>query len=539
MKFAEFDVSAAEGAILAHSVKHHGGIFKKGRVLSASDIELLQASGVKRIFAARLETGDVPEDAAAAQMANAIAGGGLSIQEPFTGRSNLHAAGAGVFTADSERLKAINRLHESLTIATVAPFAAVREGQMIATVKVIPFAVPRPVLDRALRIAAGEPLVAVHPFQRRRAGLVITKLPQTKPSIIDKSREVMQARLEALGSALGEVMVVSHEVEPVREAVRALKASGHDPVLMFGASAIVDRGDVIPAALTAAGGEVVHLGMPVDPGNLLMLGRLEQTPVIGVPSCARSPKVNGFDWVLERTLAGLAVRPEDIMDMGSGGLLMEIPSRPAPREGKPGKQKARPEIAAVVLAAGRSTRMGSNKLLKQVKGKPMIRGTVEAVLQSQASPVVVVTGHDESQVRDALKDLPVAFITNSNYADGLSTSLAAGVAKLPPTADGALMVLGDMPLVPAQTLNRLIASFDPARGHSICVPVYQGERGNPILWGRQHFSEFEGLKGDRGARVLLVVNSANVVEVPAGNEGVLTDFDTPESLSRLKGGAGP
>jgi molybdenum cofactor cytidylyltransferase len=283
----------------------------------------------------------------------------------------------------------------------------------------------------------------------------------------------------------------------------------------------------------------VHLGMPVDPGNLLMLGRLGQTPVIGVPSCARSPKVNGFDWVLERTLAGIAVGPEDIMDMGSGGLLMEIPSRPAPREGKTAKQKARPEIAAVVLAAGRSTRMGSNKLLKPVKGKPMIRGTVEAVLQSQASPVVVVTGHDEALVRDALKDLPIVFTTNPDYADGLSTSLAAGVAKLPQTADGALMVLGDMPLVPPQTLNRLIASFDPARGHSICVPVYQGERGNPILWGRQHFSEFEGLKGDRGAKVLLVVNSANIAEVPAGNEGVLTDFDTPESLSRLKGDAGP
>jgi molybdenum cofactor cytidylyltransferase len=539
MKFAEYDVSAAEGAILAHSVKHHGGIFKKGRVLSAGDMALLQESGVTRVFAARLEAGDVPEDAAAEQMAKAIAGSNLLVQEPFTGRSNLHAASAGVFTIDEERLKAINRLHESLTIATVAAFAAVSEGQMIATVKVIPFAVPRDVLDQALRIAADEPLIAVRAFQRKRAGLVITKLPQTKPSLIEKSREAIQARLEALGSSLGEVLVVLHAVEPVTEAVRALKASEHDPVLMFGASAIVDRGDVIPAALTAAGGEVVHLGMPVDPGNLLMLGRIEQTPVIGVPSCARSPKVNGFDWVLERTLAGITLEPQYIMDMGSRGLLMEIPSRPTPREGKTVKSKPRPEIAAVVLAAGRSTRMGSNKLLKQVKGRPMIRGTVEAVLQSQASPVVVVTGHEEGQVRDALKDLPVVFTSNPNYAEGLSTSLAAGVAKLPPAADGALMVLGDMPLVPAQTLNRLIASFDPARGHSICVPVYQGERGNPILWGRQHFSEFEGLKGDRGAKVLLVVNSANIVEVPAGNEGVLTDFDTPESLNRLKGAASP
>jgi molybdenum cofactor cytidylyltransferase len=183
--------------------------------------------------------------------------------------------------------------------------------------------------------------------------------------------------------------------------------------------------------------------------------------------------------------------------------------------------------------------MGSNKLLKTIKGKPMIRQTVETVLQSRASPVVVVTGHDAERVRDALKDLAVSFVHNAKYAEGLSTSLAAGVASLPPKADGALMVLGDMPLVPAATLNRLINAFDPTERRSICVPIFQGERGNPILWGRQHFGELESLKGDRGAKVLLVVNSDQVVEVPAGNEGVLTDFDTPDSLAKLKGGAGP
>jgi molybdenum cofactor cytidylyltransferase len=310
-------------------------------------------------------------------------------------------------------------------------------------------------------------------------------------------------------------------------------------ILLFGASAIVDRNDVIPRSLVAAGGEIVHLGMPVDPGNLLMLGKLGRTPVIGVPSCARSPKINGFDWVLERTMAGIELQARDIMDMGVGGLLMEIPSRPAPREGTEPKPKQAAQIAAVVLAAGKSTRMGSNKLLKPVNGTPMIRQTVETVLQSRASPVVVVTGHDAGHLKQALKGLDVVLVDNPHFAQGLSTSLAAGVGSLPASADGALMVLGDMPLVPAATLNKLISAFDPQEGRSICVPVYQGERGNPVLWGRQHFGELAGIKGDRGAKVLLVVNSDHVVEVPVGNEGVLTDFDTPDSLARLKGGASP
>jgi molybdenum cofactor cytidylyltransferase len=539
MKFGELEVHEAEGAILAHSVKHQTGIFKKGRVLSRSDIEALDTSGIKRVFAARLGTGDVPEDVAAGKVAQAIAGEGAVEQDPFTGRSNLYAAAQGLVILDSERFKLINRLHESLTIATVAPYASVTAGQMIATVKVIPFAIPKQVLEDALRIAAEAPLISLKPLLRKRVGLVITKLPQTKASIIDKTREAMRSRLANLGSLLGDVIIVEHAVAPVAKAIGDLKASGHDIMLVFGASAIVDRGDVIPAALASAGGNIIHLGMPVDPGNLLMFGKLAQTPVIGVPSCARSPKINGFDWVLERTLAGLELEPHDIMDMGVGGLLMEIPTRPTPRESTEVKPKTTPQIAAVVLAAGRSTRMGSNKLLKSVKGKPMIRQTVESVLQSRASPVVVVTGYDADKVHEALNGLNVSFVHNQAYSEGLSTSLGTGAVSLPANVDGALMVLGDMPLITPMTLNKLIAAFNPAEGRSICVPIFRGERGNPILWGKQHFREFEGLKGDKGAKVLLVVNSDQIVEVPAGNEGVLTDFDTPDSLVRLKGGAGP
>jgi molybdenum cofactor cytidylyltransferase len=514
-------------------------MFKKGRQLSAEDIAALENIGVTKVFAARLEPGDVPEDEAASKVAVAISGSGAHAQEPFTGRANVHAAAAGIALIDAERLRQINRLDESLTIATVAPFSAVAERQMLATVKVIPFAVPGQVVQEVLQIAASGPLVGLQPFRRSRVGLIITKLPQTKASLIDKSREAMRQRIESLGSSLGEVVVVDHAVDPVAKAVKALRAAGHDLVLLFGASAIVDRNDILPRGLTSAGGQVVHLGMPVDPGNLLMFGRLGETPVIGVPSCARSPKVNGFDWVLERTLAGIRLESQDIMDMGVGGLLMEIPTRPTPRESTDIKPKQAPQIAAVVLAAGKSTRMGSNKLLKPIKGKPMIRQTVETVLQSRASPVVVVTGHDASRIREALDGLDVSFVSNPHYDQGLSTSLAAGVAGLPPKVEGALMVLGDMPLVPVTTLNKLIAAFDPQEARSICLPVYQGERGNPILWGRQHFPEFQGLKGDRGAKVLLVVNSDQVVEVPVGNAGVLTDFDTPESLARLRGDAGP
>ena len=133
------------------------------------------------------------------------------------------------------------------------------------------------------------------------------RLPQTKPSLIAKSEDAMRERIAALDGTLAQVLVVDHAIDKVSAAIRELMGNGVDPVLVFGASAIVDRGDVMPAALVSAGGEVLHLGMPVDPGNLMMLGRLGDVPVIGVPSCARSPKLNGFDWVLARVMADVPV----------------------------------------------------------------------------------------------------------------------------------------------------------------------------------------------------------------------------------------
>ncbi|WP_206530123.1 molybdopterin-binding protein [Nordella sp. HKS 07] len=320
MKFGEIPVTDATGAILAHSVKHKTGMFKKGRVLTPADVALLEESGVVQVFAARLSDDDVPEDKAAETVAKAIAGDGTTVQAPFTGRANLHAHRRGLVVIDGDRVRAFNRVHENLTLATSAPFEIVEERQLVATVKVIPFAVPRDMLEDGLSVIGSDPLIRVEGFKHRKAGLVITRLPQTKPTIVAKSEEAIRERIAALDGELVDVMVVDHAVAPVSDAVSALHGKGLNPILIFGASAIVDRGDVIPAALQQAQGEVVHLGMPVDPGNLMMFGRLEGASVIGVPTCARSPKLNGFDWVLARLMAGLHVSGQDIMDMGAGGI---------------------------------------------------------------------------------------------------------------------------------------------------------------------------------------------------------------------------
>lgn len=533
MIYGEVPTPDAEGVILVHSLRAEGVSFKKGRKLSPSDLDALTAAGIESVTAVRLEPGDVPEDEASAALATALAGSGARVGAPFTGRANFYAESDGVLLYERAALDAINLVDEALTIAALPPFETVSARQMIGTVKVIPFAAPGAALDKALAAAAAQgPLIRVAPFRPHNVGLVATRLPATKESVLDKGRRVLEARLTAMGSHIGKELRCGHDASEISQAVATLLAEGYAPVLVFGASAIADRRDVIPAGIVAAGGEILHFGMPVDPGNLMLLARHGQTPVLGLPGCARSPALNGFDWVLSRLLADVEVTRADVMRMGAGGLLKEISSRPQPRDGKPAPKPAAPRVAALVLAAGKSSRMGStNKLTAEVEGQAMVLRVVKAAQSSGASPVIVVTGHDAEKVQAALAGLDVQFIHNPDFADGLSTSLRTGAKALRDGVDAALVCLGDMPDISTSHIARLMAAFDPDEGRTICVPTFRGKRGNPVLWGSAYFAELQGLKGDTGAKHLIGEHVDAVCEVPMPDDATLRDIDTPDELA--------
>ncbi|MDE2465203.1 MAG: molybdopterin-binding/glycosyltransferase family 2 protein [Alphaproteobacteria bacterium] len=533
MQFLSLPVARAKGAILVHAQRAGSRLFKKGRVLSAEDLDLLRASGISQITVARLDADDVGEDEAALRLAELCAGENVRVGAAFTGRANLYAEAAGLVTIDAALVDAVNAVHEAITLATLPSFTRVTARQMLATIKIIPFAVPRGALDTALAVLQRPP-VRLARFCQQRVALITTCLETTKPSILDKTRGAVEDRLRALGSTLVLERRVDHAPAPIVPAIHEAMAAGCDLILLFGASAITDRRDVIPAAIQDAGGHILHFGMPVDPGNLLLLAKLGSTTLIGLPGCARSPKLNGFDFVLWRHLAGLSLTARDLMGMGVGGLLSEIPLRPQPRDETEHLEAQAPYVSAVVLAAGQSTRMGRNKLLEPVNGKPLIRYAVEAALASQADETIVVTGHDADALKAALSGLEVRIVHNPEYAKGLSTSVRCGLAAIGDKADGALMLLGDMPAVDAELINRLIAAFAPQEGRAICLASRKGARGNPVLWARRFFDAMAELEGDIGARNLLAAYPELIAEVEAMSDAPLRDIDTPEALAALR-----
>ncbi|MFT5174499.1 MAG: molybdenum cofactor cytidylyltransferase [Gammaproteobacteria bacterium] len=536
MKFGSTPVDEACGHILAHSQRLTSGTLKKGRLLDAQDIQHLRASGVKSVVSACLDEGDVGEDEAAETLAIALAGAaeGIRVAAPFTGRSNLFASRRALMSVDAQRINAMNRVHESLTVATLPSPMVVDPKQMLATVKVIAFSVPRAALNTALDIVAGEePAIRVHRFLPLRVGLVQTRLDGTRESVLDKTVRVLEARIVALGGTLVSERRCQHEDLAVAQAVSAELAQGRDLVLLCGASAIVDRRDVIPAGIVASGGELLYFGMPVDPGNLLLLARHGDVPVLGLPGCARSPKYNGLDLVLERIAAGLDVSPGVITAMGVGGLLKEIAERPQPRLGQSSPAQA-PRVSALVLAGGQSRRMGDiNKLLAPVDGVPMVLATVRRIIAAGVDEVIVVTGHEAQRVRDTLTGESVRVVHNPYYDQGLSTSMNAGLAALGVDVDAALVCLGDMPRVTPRHVHRLLAAFDPTEGRSICVPTFNGKRGNPVLWDRRYFEQMREVRGDVGARHLIGAHDDSVCEVAMDDAGVLLDVDSPAALAAL------
>lgn len=527
MRFGKLPLGEAEGALLAHSQRTETGVIRKGTLLGPAEIAALAAAGVAEVTAARLDPGDLHEDEAARRLAEAVAGPNVTVERPDTGRANLYATVPGLVTVDKAAVDALNAVDPAITLATLPAFARVAERRMVGTVKIIPFAAPREAVEAAVALAPEA--LSVAPWRLGEVAAISTLLPALKPSVVDKTLRIFAGRLDAPGTRIAADLRVPHETEALAAALR--EAPG-EAVIVFGASAVVDGNDVIPAAIRAAGGHIVHIGMPVDPGNLLVLGELDGRVVIGAPGCARSPKANGFDFVLDRVLAGLPVTRGDIVAMGVGGLLEETAARPRPRRGDTA-ETAPKKPAALVLAAGRSTRMGEeNKLVAEVGGIPMVRYAVMAALASRADPVIVVTGHEDDRVRAALAGLPVRFAHNASYADGLSTSLRTGLAALPADTDAALVLLGDMPLVTSADCDAVLAGLGRENA-LIATATSGGDRGNPVAWSARLFPELRATEGDAGGRALMSRYADQRVDVEIGDPAA-TDADTRTALDAVR-----
>lgn len=528
MIFDDVSLDDASGLILAHSVHTPDGIVRKGTVLGADDLAVLRKARVERVCAARLEPGDMAEDAAAEAVAKALAGQGVEVTRPHNGRCNLHARVQGVCTLERAAIDALNRSDTGVLVSTLPSDEVVGPGRAVATVKVVPYGVSGAVI-RTL-CSQVRPMV-VHAFRPRKAGLILTDVAGGKDSLAGKALAVISSRLESYGSQVQWHVRVPHRRDDVVAAVEEMKEQSADLVLILGGASASDRRDIVPAAIEAATGSLDVFGIPLDPGNLLAAGTSGGVPVIGLPGCARSPRLNGVDLVLPRILAGLDVSAHALLGLGVGGLLSDIPDRPQARESHSlpvSGVKALPSVSAVILAAGEARPAGAGPgLLATWDDKPVVRHVAETVLAAPVPDVIVVTGYDADRIRDGVAGLAVSLVHNPRFMDGISTSVTAGIRSVRADCDGALVVFGDNARINAGVIGRLIVAFRKSGGTAICVPSYLGRRGNPVLWPREFFPDILDLTGDVGARRILERYEERVRDVPVDDDAILTQDSAP------------
>lgn len=538
MKFGPCALSDCLDAILVHAVYLPDGRIAKGTCLTSDHLSRLRANGIDDIIVARLEDGDLGEDAAADMIAKAMMPANVRLSVAATGRVNIYATQRGLLRVDRLRLRDINMVDEGITLSTVQHNQLVEAGDLIATLKIIPYSVAETAVATVIGLGAGEPVISFHALRPRSFGLIQTRIPGMADKILKATEQTAKQRLNQLGCALVDSRVVAHEAAAINQAITASRANGPAVMLIAGGSAIADRRDEVPMGVIAAGGRIDHFGLPVDPGNLLMLSHIDEMPVIGMPGCARSIKMNGFDWILHLLLADLRIDAAEIADMAAGGLLMEIVSRPLPRRMVERRQISNATIGGVILAAGQSQRMGAqNKLLAEIDGVPIIRRTAQALLDGGLNDLVIVTGHEHRLVAAALDDLPVTCIYNDDYQSGQASSVACGVRHHQNGSHAAVLIaLGDMPLVRPELIAALLRDHSslPDATDRITLPVFDGRRGNPVIWGRGFFDELVALTGDAGGRIIFAENKNAVNSLGWPDDSIHLDIDIPEALAPLK-----
>ena len=321
MMFTDLPLDEAEGAVLAYAVTAGALTLRKGSVLTREHCSVLQQAGLASVLAARFEPGDIGEDEAAQAIGATLASKSIHTGAATTGRINLFASFDGVFCVSASMIDAVNAHDARISLATIRNHRRVEAGQMVATVKIIPFAVPKTLVDDICPLLAGDRAIEVKAFRPLRIGLIQSRLPSIRETVLDKTRKLMEKRVARNGGTLIVERRVAHETEALASAIAEL-SSGCDILVIFSASAVADATDIVPRSILHSGGEILRIGMPVDPGNLLVLGKRDGRYIVAAPGSARSMRENSLDWVLDRLMAGIDLNSTDLSRMGVGGLLL-------------------------------------------------------------------------------------------------------------------------------------------------------------------------------------------------------------------------
>ena len=524
------------GLVLAQTYNLTSRTISKGTFITNEILDYFKMGNVQTILCAVPDEGDIHEDEAAEAISNAIDKNQIYAEKASTGRVNFKSQSLCLVRYERALIREVNLVDESIAFSIVEHNQLIAKNDLIATLKIIPFFTKKIYVDQVIKILARNELFKIHSLKKKEVILIQTCFEWQKKSIFTATSNVTRGRLEALGCTLKTESLIPHDHKSLCSEIESSINSGAQVLLISGASAITDRSDYIPKAILSVGGKIIQFGLAVDPGNLLLIGQIGSTTIIGMPGCARSPKLNGFDWVLQLLMANIPINKKELADMGAGGLLMEIASRPLPRALAKSVKKREKKIMGVILAAGNSTRMGKeNKLLRNIGDASLVRNTAVEMLKSELDSCSIVLGYQSDKIAEVIKDLNIKLILNPLWEEGQASSLKAALNTLDATYSDLLIMLGDLPGVKSKHINKIIEEhlLTNNRKSKITIPSFNGTKGNPVIWGRSFFTDLSNLKGDVGGRALFSQHPAAINLLDMEDPAVVSDTDTAEDFENF------
>ena len=526
MYFGDINVKDSLDCILAHTIVINKKKFSKGTIITEIDKNYFINNKIRTIVCAKLDKNDFHEDKAANIIAETFHNNSIATEKAYTGRANILANKSGLLVIDEEKIRKFNKISDDITIATLNNNSTVKKGEMIATIKIISFAVKDSFIKK-IKNTIYKKAISINPYIHKKCALILTHHKNKNEKLNSISERRVNERLKNLNCSLDITSYCEHDTKEISKKINIILKKKIDLIMILGSSAIVDIKDKIPEAINFSKGKIIRFGMPVDPGNLLLLGKIKNTHVIGLPGCARSPSLNGFDWVLEKVISGTNITKLNISNMGVGGLLKTLNIR-----AKSEKESKSYNITNIILAAGQSKRMREmNKLLIKIDNQTMIEKIVDISLKSTANNTIVVLGYENGVLQKLLENKKITTIVNKEYLKGQSSSLQLGISALPEDCDAALIMLGDMPNINSRLINQLIENYNPNDNKSIIIPTYKNKKGNPVLIDREFFPDILSIKGDKGAKDIIKANKKYIKELPQKNSTIVEDIDTKDDLN--------
>ena len=330
MFFGKVKTELSLGGILSSSIEIYKDKNKikisKGTIINKNLLDLLLLNNVEHIKCAKLDDDEIDENLSVHEISKKIIASKKSniiIQDPKNGRCNLVSSVDGVIVFQPNQLFSINSVTNDIGIASLKAFSKVKKNQIVASIKAIPFGIKKNNLQNIINVC--QECFKILPFQKKNIHLIQTTNQNTRAKVLEKTLEVTKDRLSSCGNKKIVEKKCSHEIKSICEQLKKSVNEDADIILIFGTSAISDINDTIPQSIIEINGTILRLGMPVEPGNLILLAEIEiskkHISIIGMPGCARSKKENGVDWILWRKLCDLKISSDDINHMGNGGLL--------------------------------------------------------------------------------------------------------------------------------------------------------------------------------------------------------------------------